>query len=788
MNPRIRLLTKIGGEFEVYEVDGNLIRKSTPDFTNFGQHYRFPDLIPRNEFFIDQEEHPNETPFYIHHMLVEWRLMASGVPYNRALEIADRAERAERAKALERMERKGAPAERFKLRFVGSTPSGKKVWIVDGKAVRDMLYVDFTEGGHWLVYGWIPEDEIWIDDDVQPRERALILLHELLEARLMSKGLPYDKAHAKATDAEWWARWLLPDRPPISRRAAEVWLCPICGKASSMPCGCAEDEEGAERIALSTRAAASDRISKWIEENVSDPRNHCFFYAAALAALFPGLTLVKGWNTGQFRDGALIEEKDTGHFWVEDEKGRIIDPTAGQYPKGRNFGGAPVSLAGNLDEVVKDPLFKTLSADDQEKILAKSADPVSGRFIGFRRYTALLPLSKRAAAVVGEEAYWRIAHDLVEKGRSEFGRRFFAWQADPAGVSGRRLVAKPPASVRQYLDQRLPKDVIVREIEGDEGVFELVPRKFTAPEPVLGRWMHVVNVEIPNLKAFLPRFMQLHGEVCFSSTIGTHTAFMSGGDFLAVVVDGPARTAFGNDVWSDFDPWTGRRYIPGKSPVLRQTSEGAQESWVVPNETKLVGVLTNSPEYAQEAKEMGVPVFGSGPFGDHEPEEEPAPKEWEQAGKHPLGEGWESAAASRPPISKRAGIKALSVRQPWASMIADGRKTIETRKWATGYRGPLLIVSSAKPAIEPAGQALAIADLVDCRPMTKDDEQAAGCATYPSAQAWVLENIRKITPFPVRGALGLFEVEMPEHSAAAYLPLFKRAMLPFSKRKLRSRR
>lgn len=105
-------------------------------------------------------------------------------------------------------------------------------------------------------------------------------------------------------------------------------------------------------------------------------------------------------------------------------------------------------------------------------------------------------------------------------------------------------------------------------------------------------------------------------------------------------------------------------------------------------------------------------------------------------------------------------MKALSIRQPWANLIAAGEKTIETRTWATDYRGPILIVSSKSPKIEPAGFALAIADLVDCRPMTRQDELAARCRIYPSAYSWVLQNIRKIHAFPVRGRLGLYDIEV----------------------------
>jgi len=108
-----------------------------------------------------------------------------------------------------------------------------------------------------------------------------------------------------------------------------------------------------------------------------------------------------------------------------------------------------------------------------------------------------------------------------------------------------------------------------------------------------------------------------------------------------------------------------------------------------------------------------------------------------------------------------AKYMAISVKQPWANMIASGEKTIETRTWATAYRGDLLIVSSKKPRIAPAGCVVAIAELTDCRPMTLADEHAARCPVYPRSYAWVLRNIRALRPFPVRGQLGLYEVEIP---------------------------
>ena len=104
-------------------------------------------------------------------------------------------------------------------------------------------------------------------------------------------------------------------------------------------------------------------------------------------------------------------------------------------------------------------------------------------------------------------------------------------------------------------------------------------------------------------------------------------------------------------------------------------------------------------------------------------------------------------------------MKALTVKNPWATLIAQGKKTIETRTWATNYRGPLLICASTNPSGSNAGHAVCIADLVDIRPMLPQDEAKACCKLYPKAKAWILDNIRPIDPpFPVRGWPGLFEI------------------------------
>ena len=109
-------------------------------------------------------------------------------------------------------------------------------------------------------------------------------------------------------------------------------------------------------------------------------------------------------------------------------------------------------------------------------------------------------------------------------------------------------------------------------------------------------------------------------------------------------------------------------------------------------------------------------------------------------------------------------MKALSLHQPWASQIAAGSKTIETRTWSTSYRGDLLIVSTLSPKVMglPLGKALCIVNLVDCHPMTRDDEQAARCRWFNGAFAWVLDDLRPIVPFRVKGQLGFFDVILPK--------------------------
>lgn len=105
-------------------------------------------------------------------------------------------------------------------------------------------------------------------------------------------------------------------------------------------------------------------------------------------------------------------------------------------------------------------------------------------------------------------------------------------------------------------------------------------------------------------------------------------------------------------------------------------------------------------------------------------------------------------------------MKALSIKEPWASMILSGKKTIETRTWKTNYRGPILLCASKNPKSKISGMAFATAKILDCSPMVRDDERFACCKKYLGAVSWFLVNIKKIRPFQVKGQLRLFEVNM----------------------------
>lgn len=145
-------------------------------------------------------------------------------------------------------------------------------------------------------------------------------------------------------------------------------------------------------------------------------------------------------------------------------------------------------------------------------------------------------------------------------------------------------------------------------------------------------------------------------------------------------------------------------------------------------------------------------------------------------------------------------MKAITLTQPWATLVAIGAKRIETRSWSTRYRGPLAIhagkglsgmtrrafldlCASGKfeePLLKelkewecrdfypldlfddlPRGQIIAIVWLIDCFKIDEtnqppEPEYSFGDYT-PGRFGWRLENVRRMEPVTAKGALGLWE-------------------------------
>ena len=132
-------------------------------------------------------------------------------------------------------------------------------------------------------------------------------------------------------------------------------------------------------------------------------------------------------------------------------------------------------------------------------------------------------------------------------------------------------------------------------------------------------------------------------------------------------------------------------------------------------------------------------------------------------------------------------MRCLTIRQPWATLVAVGEKQFETRSWRTGYRGELAIHAGKKvdKAIcrqepfrsvlarygytsdnLPTGVIIAKGLLEECYEITHDgngegwvigNEHAFGDYTE-GRFAWKLADMNLLKePIPVIGKLGLWK-------------------------------
>lgn len=134
-------------------------------------------------------------------------------------------------------------------------------------------------------------------------------------------------------------------------------------------------------------------------------------------------------------------------------------------------------------------------------------------------------------------------------------------------------------------------------------------------------------------------------------------------------------------------------------------------------------------------------------------------------------------------------MRAISIWQPWASLVAFGAKQYETRSWSTPYRGPIAIhaaktqdlpslgLCTRSPFREalvaggvkvirdlPFGMIVATATLSDCLRTSEivdslsDQERSFG-DFRPGRWAWRISDVTKLTtPIPYRGRQGLFTI------------------------------
>lgn len=127
-------------------------------------------------------------------------------------------------------------------------------------------------------------------------------------------------------------------------------------------------------------------------------------------------------------------------------------------------------------------------------------------------------------------------------------------------------------------------------------------------------------------------------------------------------------------------------------------------------------------------------------------------------------------------------MKVITIRQPFASLIALGLKEYEFRTWKTHYRGEILIhagKSMDKEAVKkfsflhltyPTGCIIAKANLTDCIPVTdavKEELREKNFLVYSgttesmdwNGYGFKLENIETMEPIFVNGMLGLWEYD-----------------------------
>ena len=126
-------------------------------------------------------------------------------------------------------------------------------------------------------------------------------------------------------------------------------------------------------------------------------------------------------------------------------------------------------------------------------------------------------------------------------------------------------------------------------------------------------------------------------------------------------------------------------------------------------------------------------------------------------------------------------MKALTIKEPWASLIVNGYKGYEFSGWKTKYRGKFLIHAGMSLERDMAkrfddynlnygfGEIVGEAELTDCILVTekfmdnlkKKNPLAYGVTGHKMTYAWKLENVKKFNKrYFVKGKLSLWKFDM----------------------------
>ena len=88
-----------------------------------------------------------------------------------------------------------------------------------------------------------------------------------------------------------------------------------------------------------------------------------------------------------------------------------------------------------------------------------------------------------------------------------------------------------------------------------------------------------------------------------------------------------------------------------------------------------------------------------------------------------------------------------------------------------GHKQEMRIINELKPydIYTNLGKAIAVGELVDCRPMTKDDEDACFAEYHEGKYCHVYKNVRPIEPIAFKGKQGWSSVSPDLENSLKYI-------------------